>query len=1609
MSIKYELSLWREYPGVNAIQEEKVCIIAATGVDSSGRAQDIKLKKEYNGKQTLTFDIPIKYFDIITGEDIANPLVEQVIDHSKLKLWRDELWWNPFAINKGIDEATGCTIFEGDFVQGRWYEFIVTDRKQKRSKKQLMYSYSCDSLFMNELSRTGYNLEFVPDTDIMSASGMGTAHELAKRIVDGTDWQYIKTEVFPDYKEEYNAVTGETVKTPVSTDQIEFSAGLDRYLYCYTLKVDDVNRQNEIIDEISGLVKELNLFPGKDFGFENNVFWWKPQHTDEPKKYIYGYNKTDIITSYADRVLCYTSGLITKGDSEEKVEEATLLNSTSLWEGINGGAINAILVNDGTKEANYYLQIIHNNKTDPIVYNSGYSDTSLEKGEILVIKLCGYYGDETDPFYTEGDIDLYIYNGNPEENKSIIKYTLSTDYPNDCYRNSYFITIPTRIQHPYFALGTDYPQGSQISLNGMFIYKFVGANKQIDSNVKEWISTQTSYTNKISNLPTEYIPSNVTEVDFNNNTCKIDGVESPFWLPVGTMAQNNFKNGTDVFCIEFNNRGEYIDIYPTLNKEELTKISSYGTDKRRSISGSKSNRYSLLETISKTFFCFTRFVVEHDDNGYIKTDSAGRPLKYFTYVSELGRRNFNGFTYGVNLEGIERKIDSKSLVTKVYVENIDNQYDNSGIITIQNSDYNKMGERFFYNFSYYARQGFFNNSQFMKDYKETYELVGLLNARAKEANEIYVSKEQFRQTKKTAYETHNMLLSSYIKNANEELQLLKWPRLIEKIGEITGGDYNGSDVTFPTINWRGIMIILAQKVMLPELNPYEYIAHYMYENRYDEDEIIDGSEAWVGSGVPENDIESSLRSVGVAQTQYNNLYATVKKEKQELSNITEEVNILLEEYNNLLEQKNRKLEWFEKKYHRFILEGQWSGQDYIEPDTYYLDATRAMATSCMPKVSYSSTVIDLSNLCNPYDPTDEGWGKDFIYDVGDTTYIKDEELFGNLEQKSMISEITVNIDTNKPDDITLTNFETRFEELFQSIAAAVTTLQLNENIYSRAENFTPEGTIDVSILQKSFNENKDLVISSSNNKVTQDNNGITIRTDDDSGQVLRAIAGGIFLSKDNGKTFTAGLTADGFNANLITAGQIDTSKIVIRSSEVPQYTLDELGLTAYSVAANSSNLAKRETNFVRFDQFGIYSTEKGRLFGKNWWKGLQETTEIETNVTKEYNLITGAVGSELLRRGEYDKLDYPDNIIYTEIEAIYGDDWEVAINISDIRSNVIKKVWYYRSDLYYNGDYVEPLSTKSWQEGDNWAISTTTWPPVLIEKEVVDIVNYGVYLVFKNVSVAYEYSDYYGSPGWTGGFRILYANGVTEMSLGSPEDYIENYSVFSLTRKGLRINSSGGENANGYINISTENPEVACYDGNDKARVKMGYLKHIDLYGLDIYDGAIAVYNRAYSSKETPDPLEKILYTERQANGSVQLFVRGHITANTGKIGGWSINSIGQLEAKSDDNNTSILLNPNVTSVSANIFNAKYKGKTYFSVGYDYDTTLPNFEHAFNPKFVIGDLFEENFGDMGNRIGIKFRSPLGHYSGTVYLRITEDGVLGFYNSTDTRLLAIGKL
>ena len=1487
MSIKYELSLWRDLPRVNSISEEKVEIIGATDMSYGGRAQNIKLRKDYNGRLTLTFDLPVKYFDFQEGKDKINPLTTKIQQQSKLKLWRNELWWNPFAKHNGTNNETGCEQYTGEWVQGRWYDFIVVNHTEKRSKKKLVYSYTCNSLFINELSRNGYDLEFVPDTDIMSANGMGTAHTLAERIIDGTDWKYIKTEVFPDYKEEFNAASGETVRTPVATDQIEFSAGLDRYVYCYNMDMSGKNlfdceiyttnpedpydhsgyggerdekgspifsgknrykrgsnteKGNEYIsfdiselwkkvgegskitlsfdakiDKKTSTTKEYDMivytlgiygiefeertvaysadwktcsFLGKlvfkptdsgnspslsffcpneenDYGSENyptikNIkievgHNLKPVYTEykegyitvldslfgkdyifnekgQPlrreqnyfnrltvspfgenmnieflndsliaslidinysygratlmidlpvgkytmsfdleadtdntnafieifipdigldkaltvgsysfnvdsfsmlmihtsgvdyelgntkfyfnnfkivsadsnevipsyKNYIYGYNKTNIVTSYADKLLCYTSGEMVDSNNNP-VNEATLLNSTSLWQTLDGaGTISTVMAEGSPAYPNYYRLEFDPINQQRVFYNSGVNDKVLERGKNYILNLSLVE-------VVNGNIYFEVYdkiNSTDASRTPVISFQVKGDNTeNNCFTNSYYFTIPSRITEPYIAIRTD----TKITIKGLMIYEWVGSTIEIDDAIKKALSQTIGYSGLISGFdPLKNLLSGLlSNPDLSLNQ---DASSNNIWLPIGTMAQNNFDNGTNVYFIETFEKGEYKQTYLNIKDSDVTKITSYNTDKRRAISGSKSNRYSLLETVSKTFFCFTRFMVEHDKDGRIVLEN-GRPKKYFTFTSELGRKQFNGFTYGVNLDGVERKIDSNELVTKVYVESIDNQHDDNGIITIQNSTYNNLGENFFYNFNHYTRQGILKGETFAKDYIELIDYVKSKNVALKQLNENYINKKNLRDTLKTSLDTNLLLTKANLQSANEELTTIRWDAVWNEIKD----EYPilDTDLIYPNINWNSIISKLEVTDISGLSELFSSILFYLSQT--DEGTLITG-------GLDADTIENSFRVVQALQSDYNNKQATIKKEQGQVSDYNIDIAAAEDTQARLIKEKNNKIKWFENKYRAYILEGQWSGKDYIEPDTYYLDATRAMSTSCMPKVSYSINALDLSKVCNPFNPEDTTWGADFIYDVGDTTYIKDEELFGSIQQKAMVATMDIYVDVDKPDDIELRNFETRFEELFQSIAAAVTTLQLNENIYGRAENFDPTGVIDVSILQKSFDENRNLVISSANNEVVQDNKGLTISDKSGTGEVLRAVAGGIFLSNDNGQTFTAGLTAKGFNASLITAGQIDTSKIVIRSSETPEYVFNSQGLTAYRDKVKNVNgkITKDTQSFVRFDQFGLWMTDKGENFVKNWWLnndlgGKGPTEYIESN------------------------------------------------------------------------------------------------------------------------------------------------------------------------------------------------------------------------------------------------------------------------------------------------------------------------------------------------------------------------------------------------------------
>jgi hypothetical protein len=151
---------------------------------------------------------------------------------------------------------------------------------------------------------------------------------------------------------------------------------------------------------------------------------------------------------------------------------------------------------------------------------------------------------------------------------------------------------------------------------------------------------------------------------------------------------------------------------------------------------------------------------------------------------------------------------------------------------------------------------------------------------------------------------------------------------------------------------------------------------------------------------------------------------------------------LEEEIEEYKQQKIVLNKLFFGKYSRFIQEGTWIDEKYVDDELYYADAQSVMYNSCYPQVGYSVNVIELSRL--------PGY-EDFVYNLGDRTYVEDPEFFGeDYREKVIITEIVENLDNPDKNQIKLQNFKNQFQDLFQKITATVQQTKYSTGSYEKA-------------------------------------------------------------------------------------------------------------------------------------------------------------------------------------------------------------------------------------------------------------------------------------------------------------------------------------------------------------------------------------------------------------------------------------------------------------------------------------------------------------------------------------------------------------------------------
>lgn len=629
----------------------------------------------------------------------------------------------------------------------------------------------------------------------------------------------------------------------------------------------------------------------------------------------------------------------------------------------------------------------------------------------------------------------------------------------------------------------------------------------------------------------------------------VDGVDKVYprgWMLDTTLNSFNYAPGKD-YIVRYTKEEIYNEW--NVNGENIKfEIQYYPkAEKQRSIVDEKSNRFNLIQKLAETFEVWAYFEIEHDADGRISLDEETKlPKKYLEYRTELGKENWGGFSFDVNLSGITRTVNSKELTTKMWVEKIDNDNSEDGICSIQTANYNIGGELFLINLEYYSQIGLINHMDLVRD------LYGI------DSNDFgYLKKlgdlnRSYTEITKKLDDKNGLYIN--LSNSKEELAFQKdsLAAALQELEELVGK----KKITDETpVDEHGFRQIVPGGLTSSEAANYDALYNEAKSKERDANEKI----AELTTKVEE------LQKLIDAEEEK---LLTINKNKEKLHN------------------------QFYELYSRFLLEGTWTGSDYIDSDAYYYDANKVLLESSRPSIEYEIEVYDVSSA---YDYEHGDKFDLYKYELGDITYVEDPEYFGYdnyktpYREKVIISSIEDNLDDPSKTKIEVKNYKTSFEDLFQRTTATVQSYNLNKNVYTRASNFEPTGQINYNSLQNTLSNNNFILASSHNNSVIIDSNGIEVTSLGNIASKVRVVAEGIFYAQD-GENYHAAITGDGINTLALAAGLIDVEKINLKNGSFPTFSWDSNGINAYSWSKISENDGLGEYNrMVRFDQYGIYA------------------------------------------------------------------------------------------------------------------------------------------------------------------------------------------------------------------------------------------------------------------------------------------------------------------------------------------------------------------------------------------------------------------------------------
>lgn len=1151
----YELSVWRDVPIAGTLEtdgyftDEKVAIIGSDSMDSPLKAYDVSLKELTNGDCTLTFSMLYDYEK--DGERVSNPLFELLKNEIKLKLRRGEEYG--FINSKGeID----FTILNGEIdfneeepnyedtsvdYDNRWRDFVI--KTIDKDSNTHVANIVAKEIFVNELGKNGWSVTLNTELE----NNYGTVEQLAEKVLDGSDWKV---------KKGYSPI--ERVKEPL----FEYKVPEGTSIAAVAMRKNDGGSNKEITISANEYI----------YFFYNDAEFSESEESGKDGQWgIKAKESVQIL--YFGRKIDDKDNPVAVDDGRVVIDDDYLFNYK-----IASAAVNVKV----TGYSGYRIQDRTRTVYEPTldryveVYTNGSEEYfSYTETEYHVSPLVQNYLTNSTNFTSNAGWK----NLNKEQEDPIL-----TLYPEPEIRDGKVFWEDSK-NSLVLKAGQTYVNSGPANAG----FKVINGEKYIVRFSGDWLNDSLEASSGVISFSIkdrdneEYFSSINEEIGFvsrENDTdyiyCQLDITKSSnskqsLVLTVSVANANFYLYDIQLFAYQLDEEtGKLIfpGDAPTSTIEDkryfykvengkavyydgsnFTPLHEDGYHSVRFFETQESNYFNNIQSLAELFEVWVSFHIKHKKNGQIWLEN-GKPVKTvkFSQYSPNSAENHAGFKYGINLKGIKRTVDSNSIASKVIVKPNNQEYATDGMCTIARAPSNQTGETEIINFDYYINQGLISYGQVINDLYGT----GATDLR-------YFAK-----------------LKNLNKQINEEATYVN--AYSNTVSELEGQYdlYNAE--------------ILAYDNEISELTSYLNNLNVNDEKRTQYMNEIARLEI--------------LRSVAL-----QNRDAIEKKENGTVTGTLSKyqglIDVAEERIKKLQEEKeNLKLKFY-TKYSRFIQEGTWTDESYVDDELYYLDAVKISNTSAYPQVSYTINVLSIEDV--------DGY-EAYKFNVGDRTYIEDVEFFGYVTKEFngmsaktpyrmevIVSERNQNLDDASKTTITIKNYKNQFEELFQKITATTQSLQYQVGEYTRAASVvTPTGEIKVSTLEQSF-QNNSLILSGSDNQsvIWDTGTGIEVIDNRSSNNRVRVVGGGVFISSDGGVTWSNAISGNGINTKYLIAGQIDASKINIVNGSVPYFRWDTNGITAFKVDGTIGNETYDTNKYVRFNQYGIYAVGAGGIGSSN--------------------------------------------------------------------------------------------------------------------------------------------------------------------------------------------------------------------------------------------------------------------------------------------------------------------------------------------------------------------------------------------------------------------------